>query len=98
MKKRIVAIAEAYPISNLVEFVEPKSIKWVTIVWPEYSTEGKPNKAIDTVAIPRALVICITAPNINCDFICGKVIYHSSCQRFFKPSIAAASYKVRSTV
>jgi hypothetical protein len=32
MKNRTVAIAEAYPISKRVEFVEPKSIRWVTIV------------------------------------------------------------------
>jgi hypothetical protein len=38
------------------------------------------------------LVICITAPNISCGFIHGRVIYQSSCQRFLIPSTAAASY------
>ena len=49
-------------------------------------------------ATAKDCVICMTAPNISCGFIAGRVTYHSSCQRFLMPSMAAASYMLLSTV
>ena len=84
-------------IASEREFVDDASLDAAEMIRYFDAYRGKSQSSCPNVADWLAAfgeaedVICITAPNISCGRILGRVMYQSSCQRFVTPSTAPAS-------